>query len=358
MREDRYEIGSEFALDAALLAPQADTLIDRLQPYRTAFYKNGRSAIRSVLRQIKGKRALLPSYICQSVIDAFERENYAVMFYTIRTDFTMDMDEIMQLLSGEADVFLLMHYYGTLQSTDDLQQLRELCSAGAVAIVEDTTHSLLTSLHTVGDYCVASLRKWFALPDGGVAYSLDNELSDEPAAAEPSFANARAAGMFLKGLYLDGLSEENELYRQLFVGAEHRIDQELEVGAISTFSRQVLDTFHAGNAAGIRSGNAAYLAERLNNRFVRPAIGMYGEGECPFFYPLYVVDRNAFRGYLNRNRIYCPVHWPITDRRLLAWSAVREISEHVISIPIDQRYTHADMNYIAKIVNEYEESRE
>lgn len=38
------------------------------------------------------------------------------------------------------------------------------------SIVEDTTHSVFSVRRTIGDLCVCSLRKWFALPGGGALY--------------------------------------------------------------------------------------------------------------------------------------------------------------------------------------------
>lgn len=298
---------------------------------------------------------MLPGYICQSVIDAFEQEDYFISFYNINKDFSIDIDDVNRKLDDTVDIFFLMHYFGKLQRDDDLRTIRNLCRNCSTAIVEDTTHSILTRTQTIGDYCVASLRKWFALPDGGVAYRGSGELDDAPLCNNRSFANARAAGMFLKGLYLDRLVDVNEIYRDLFAKAEEWMDEESEAGAISEFSKQLLAAFHVGNAARRRNENAKYLAENINSRFVKPALGTYNSVEFPIFYPLYVDNRDEFRSYLNRHHIYCPVHWPIEDKRLLEFTHVQHISERLISIPIDQRYDLAAMEYICRIINQYDE---
>ncbi|SDX28617.1 DegT/DnrJ/EryC1/StrS family aminotransferase [Paenibacillus sp. CF384] len=353
MGQKRFEIGSEFPLDAANLSTKEDTFGHRLKAYQSVFYSSGRGALRGVLRQLQGERALLPAYICQSVIDAFEEENYTVCLYRIKTDLSIDLEDVRSKLHEDTDILFLMHYFGRLQSENDLVHLRDLCDASSAKIIEDTTHSILTQSHSIGDYCVASLRKWFALPDGGVAYCVSGRLDEAPEASEYSFTNARAAGMFLKGLYLNGLAEGNEMYRGLFMDAENGIDNDNKVEAISHFSNELLNTFHVGKAAATRIQNKAYLAENIHNRFVTPVFDKQDSKECSFFYPLFVENRDVFRRYLNENSIFCPVHWPIDDHRLLEFADTRYISEFLISIPIDQRYSLAEMEYICNVINKY-----
>ncbi|QHW32607.1 hypothetical protein GZH47_18485 [Paenibacillus rhizovicinus] len=355
MTHQRIEIGSEFSLDAQHSIPKDDTFLHRLEDFQTMYYRSGRSAIRGVVSQINGRRALIPAYICQSVIEAFEQENYILDFYTINKDFSIDIDDVSRKLTEATDVFFLMHYFGKLQSDDDLQTIHNLCRSCAATIVEDTTHSILTKPRTVGDYCVASLRKWFALPDGGVAYRVSGELNAAPNCVNRSFTNARAAGMFLKGLYLEGLTGGHEVYRDLFAKAEKWMDGDNEAGEMSELSKQFIAGFDVGDAVSKRGENANYLADHINNRFVSPALGTYRAEESPFFYTLYVEKRDGFRSYLNRHHIYCPVHWPIEDQRLFEFATVKYISEHLISIPIDQRYDLVAMEYISRIINQYEE---
>jgi len=350
----RFEIGSEYSLDATCLYSNEDNLFNWLQGFQTVYYNNGRSAIRGVLRHIKGKRALLPAYICQSVIQAFEREHYSIDFYNINTDLFMDVDDVKRKCTLDTDIFFVMHYYGTLQNQNDLATIQNLCSTLSITIIEDTTHSILTKVQTIGDYCVASLRKWFALPDGGVACSLSQKIDAVPSRKEMYFANARIAGMFLKGLYLNRLTDCSKTYRKLFDEAERMIDEESEIFGISDFSKELVKVFDIGVSAKKRKENEAYMHRNINNPFVKPVFQEFNIDICPFMYPLYVENRDEFRSYLNQNKIYCPVHWPIGEKRLIEYDAVRYISEHIISIPIDQRYGISDMKFLCGIINKYQ----
>lgn len=353
MTKIRFEIGSEYSLDAKCLSPKEDNLINRLFGFHTVYYSSGRNAIRGVLRQLKGKKALLPAYICQSVILAFEQEQYSVDFYNVNTDLFIDVDDLQKKCTPETDILFVMHYYGVLQNQNDLVVIKNLCRTLFITIIEDTTHSIFTKVHTIGDYCIASLRKWFALPDGGVAYSLSQNIDAVPLSNGMSFSDARAAGMFLKGLYLKGLADCNEIYRKLFSDAEKMIEAESKIFAISNFSYELLKDFDVGNAIQKRKENADYLYKNINNPFAKTIFKELNIEVCPFFYPLYIENRYKFQSYLNQNKIYCPVHWPIGDLLLFEYGDIRYISEHIISIPIDQRYTVFDMEYLCSIINGY-----
>lgn len=353
MTRKRFEVGSEYSLDAAYLFAQEDNLYSRLQNFQTVYYNSGRSAIRSVLRHLKGKKALLPAYICQSVIQAFEHEQYSVDFYKIKTDLSIDVEDIKEKCTSGTDILFVMHYFGSLQNQNDLTDIKNLCNTSSLTIIEDTTHCILTKMQIIGDYCVASLRKWFALPDGGAAYSLSQKIDAAPLSNVMPFTNARTAGMFLKGLYLNGLIDGNEIYRKLFFEAERMIDEENEIFAISNLSNELLKAFDVEKAAERRKENGKFLQKNINNPYIKPIFQDIYIDICPFFYPLYVENRDKFRNYLNKNKIYCPVHWSIEDKRLLEYDAVRYMSENMISIPIDQRYSVSDMGYLCSIINGY-----
>ncbi|GIO12291.1 hypothetical protein J19TS2_18460 [Cohnella xylanilytica] len=348
------EVGSEYFLEAAGVSATDERLEAMLGGYRAAYYDSGRSALRSVLSDVAGRKALVPAYICQSVIQAFREEGYKPVFYGIRRDLSIDMEDIREKLNAGIDVFFFMNYYGVLQNTEHLKELRGLCDTLNCVIIEDTTHSLLTRIRTIGDYGIASLRKWFALPDGGVAYSSERPVRTAERIERSAFSDKRTAGMFLKGLQLRGEGEYNAIYRRLFAEAESDLDNQRNINAMSEFSRGLLASFPTGKSKRIRLENADYLAAHIRNPLVTALFPKYDRDACPFFYPVYVAERDRFREYLNRHRIYCPVHWPIEENGLVDVGDVRFISERILSLPIDQRYSTADMRYLCAVINEYD----
>ena len=67
----------------------------------------------------------------------------------------------------------------------------------------------------------------------------------------------------------------------------------------------------------------------------------------PSFFILSVERKDDLRQYLSSKKIFCPVHWPQVD------GVSNEISETLLSIPVDSRYDGKDMKIIASYVNQF-----
>ena len=75
--------------------------------------------------------------------------------------------------------------------------------------------------------------------------------------------------------------------------------------------------------------------------------------EIPIGLILLVKDRDKLRKYLFKKRIFTSIHWPIKQKLSKAtFKFDYYLANHLITIPIDQRYTKKDMYYIAKTVLE------
>lgn len=132
------------------------------------YFDSGRSALRFAARSLRSGTILLPECICDSVITAFS--GHTPRFYRLTPSLEIDMDDLLSKLNGEVSAVFLMHYFGAVQPRAILEQLEAARLRYGFSIVEDTTHSVFSARRTIGDLCVCSLRKWFALP-GAVRYT-------------------------------------------------------------------------------------------------------------------------------------------------------------------------------------------
>ena len=73
------------------------------------------------------------------------------------------------------------------------------------------------------------------------------------------------------------------------------------------------------------------------------------ENKTPLFVPIYVQDRNKVRKYMFQHNVFCPVHWPLEG---LSLKKGAEMAEHELSLIVDQRYTHKDMEYILDLLSQ------
>lgn len=360
------EIGSEYHLNFTDIEISNSNIYMLLKDYNTFFTNYGRTAIYLMYRHIVEKygghetKVLLPSYICDSVLQVFPREN--TVFYDLKEGFEIDSCSVVELITtGNFDrgIFFLMHYFGKTVSSEDLVQIRKLCTEHQITIIEDTTHSIFTSPCTVGDFCIASLRKWMAIPEGGVIYSR-NPLPEEWKDLSHAHTSHKIEAMMLKNLFL-GYAEPyvdfketefvNHAYRNMFVNEEKTIGQ--EIYGISDLSAFLLMCQDVECIMGIRRQNYQYLNKRLQDS----GIFLYDEKKyhsakeaVPFAAVLLLNEgkkRDLFRTYLEEHKIYCAVHWPIKDEEQLKLQNVRKWTRQIISLPIDQRYGIKEMDYLA-----------
>ncbi len=66
-------------------------------------------------------------------------------------------------------------------------------------------------------------------------------------------------------------------------------------------------------------------------------------------------DRDGLKKMLIKNRIYPPIHWKLpseVDKE--EFSASWQVSKHILTIPIDQRYKTEDMQFVADTLGKFE----
>lgn len=335
--------GGDFALDPAFFTG-SNFYFEHLKKY--LLFDTGRSAILNILKNISCKKALVPNYICKSIIDAFLLQNITIDFYKIDENLDIDTESLEKKIDSEVDIIFFINYFGKIQPQNILSKVRQLSYNNNITIIEDTTHSIFTKTRTIGDYCIASLRKWFSLPDGAIAYSDTNKLVDYSKCTNNTFVKLRKKAMNLKyDSRLCGV--EDESYLEYFEKAEQFIDNQNCIYKISDFSLNILKTYNYETMIQQRKENFLYLEQYLKNKEITKLLKS-NSTLVPLFYPIYIKERDYFKQYLYRHNIFCPIHWPHIEIGNL-W----EHQKNIISLVIDQRYSHKDMEKIVDIINAY-----
>lgn len=346
--ENNIELGSEFNLDVDELSIVDNNLYSYFENYHAQWFDYGRSALRS-LRIPKNQKVLLPEFICESVINCFIAEN--IVFYRIDEYFQIDIKDLIKKLNGTIGVIYIAHYFGHLQNKHLLERLRELANKYGCIIIEDITQSLFSIHNYYGDYVIGSVRKWMQTPQGGFMFSNRHSLP-ENIMIQRSKDNSRAIGMILKDLYLKVGYNSNLKYREIFANCENNIDKSEQIKKISNFAEFIIRCVNIDDVKKRRINNTKYLVGYLKEMGIYPALE-FREDECPLVVPIRVNNRNNFRKYLMENKIYCAVHWPFDGFQLHNRSNAKWNAETLISLPIDQRYGHTEMDYMISIISRY-----
>ncbi|MBR1598329.1 MAG: hypothetical protein IJ661_05345 [Lachnospiraceae bacterium] len=346
------ELGSNYDLDITQLNEVSNNVQSYLGGCAKVYTDSGRSAIRFLLQKCTKVKVLLPSYICRSVVDCFD-EGWDIEYYTVNERLEADMDEVKRLLDSSVGIIYVMHYFGILQGREFLDYIIEKKKQYNYIILEDTTHSFLTGSNKIGDYIICSLRKWFPIPDGGVLYSYSHELPQNELPNNGMSATVTEA-MLMKYLYLQRGADCNQEYRDMFARAEKELDNREGISCISDMSAVLLDYFDIDLIAERRRENWNYLQENMNFGGIIPVYRSKANSFVPFTFPVMVEDRDNFRKYMIENKIYCAIHWPMETEEQQQIEMNRRIGQHIISLPIDQRYSIEEMRYMVKIMKRYD----
>lgn len=349
-RGNSVQLGSEFDLNLHDLKIVPNSVFEYFKDMNYCLFESGRSALKAIAAVMGGGQVLIPEYICESVIKCFPIDQIA--FYKLKENLQIDADDLLNKINRNTAAVYLMHYFGSLQPESVLPLLREEKEKYGFSIIEDTTHSIFSQKQTVGDYCVASLRKWFALPNGGVLYSNNsfclNSCYDRPRSTD----NDKAYAMILKNLHLSGRIDCNLEYRTIFTACEEKLDKQNEIKRISDLTEFLLNCNDICEMVKRRTSNLNYLKNKLSSTGIKEMCD-FTQSDCPFTLPIVVPDRDDFRKYLMENNIYCAVHWPFDglarEERPLAVS----LSNSMLSLPIDQRYGEEEMVYLLNVIDAY-----
>ena len=308
-------------------------------------YASGRAALFQILcycRQSLGIRTILiPEYVCDSVVDAARQSTLEIKTYPITDALQMDTNA-----SGKLDAkntaILIVNYFGMADAESQKQYIRT--NYPDAIIIEDDVQAYYAYQKPLGveHFKFTSLRKWFAVPDGGL---VKTKYLMPIAANENTFAATKMAGATLKRIR--ECLNHDELYLELLQRGEELIDANLENG-ISDIAHRLMATFDTNRIAQRRMRNAHVLREGLKRLPHVKELMEQIEDVVPLFIPIYVNNRDEVRRAMFDAGIFCPVHWPNQQT-----AHAQALAKHELSLIIDQRYNEADMNRIVEIVEKY-----
>lgn len=306
-------------------------------------YSSGRAALYQILRylqQEKGvKRILLPDYLCSSVLVPVKVLNLEHCFYPIGEDLNLEQ-EAFRSIYQKGDAVLVINYFGLQDLTEEIAFIRAMYEKAI--IIEDDVQAYYEFKKPLGevDFKFTSLRKTFAVPDGGLVKT-NHPL---PKVEVPNtFGQYKAAAGLLKSMREGNFNDQ--IYLEMFEKGEDLIDSELECG-MSRIAEKLYSIVDDERVKVRRLNNARYLIDELEKVGIRPILPLL-EGHVPLFIPIYLENRDEVRRRLFQHEVFCPVHWPLEGMSLKRGA---DMAEHELSLIVDQRYNMQDMNQIVSLI--------
>jgi dTDP-4-amino-4,6-dideoxygalactose transaminase len=356
------EVGSDFWEYNITPGKESSISINGIGKYKEQkLFVSGRNAIQALCKRLSSssKTVLLPAFTCNTVIQPFVKAEWRIEYYNIKCDLTIDEENLMGLAEKINPCLILVHgYFGfnTLEKSSSI--LKELREKGII-IVEDTTQAFFSSFKkTIADYYVSSLRKWFAVSDGGLLVSVNDYMNIDYEGDKSEIVGIARDAFNTKAQYIKYQQPDlkNEFIKK-YSNLKQIIDECNIICPMTKEAQQAFSNADLENMIYKRRENYNLLLNGLKDNTLLDCIFRdLPEDVVPLYFPVYIgykEHRRAFQQFLADSNIYCPIVWPKPEEYTKDNEIALYIYEHILCIPCDQRYDEDDIKWVIACINEF-----
>jgi dTDP-4-amino-4,6-dideoxygalactose transaminase len=370
---------------ASFFKPGKAALPSLLDGNAVRMVSSGRIAIGLALRAMgigPGDTVLVPAYHSPSMIPPVHWCGAAVVFYRVRPDTTIDLDDIAARIDGSVKAVMATHFFGFPQ---DLRPLRALCDAHGVKLLEDCAHAFFghhagTPVGATGDYAIGSSMKFYPIYEGGCLVSRRHSLAQSLRSAGPGF-EAKAALAALEAAFAHGrlaplrlaLALPLRLKSAVWNALKSRRPSSAGAPALapdssdssfnfdprwidkrsSLFSRLTVRFASRARIVALRRRHYLALQQALEGMpGCRPLFPALPEGACPWIFPVLVEQADAVAASLQADGVpmvrFGAALWPGVDAGVCANSVA--LGRHLIGFPCHQELREAELEHICAAI--------
>lgn len=351
----RWEVGSEFDWSDDALAPSSS---ENLFPENYELFSTATGILLAIERFLKGDRNRLrlhlPTYYCMEVAAKISKVFELCWYRDLPTEPIPDFNSLRPL---PGDLVLAVNLFGVKQGKpwqDWLTQNQD------IILIEDHSHDpfSLWAQQTTAHYAMASLRKTLPIPDGAMIWSGQKMELPRPSKPESSAAAQKLTAMLLKRAYLMGADLSKDSYRILQTESESDLNNDGD-RSVSTLTKNILGSLNISQMRQQRASNTRDFLELIlkENPRCQPLFRNWSANSVPFNSILLCQNheiRQELRRFLISHNIFAPVHWSQPANQLFGNdSQALDLSNRLLTIPTDHRYSYKDMECVAEKVSEF-----
>lgn len=339
------EFGSEFEIEYA-----KDYYFDNICQLKEhyAFTRSGREAIGLAAMAIEKGVVLMPAYCCWSMELPFEQAGFVVEYYKLNEDLSVDLNYLgEQIKKHTPKAVLVMNYFGFVSTAKTVYFIKK--ADENIKVIEDFTQSLFClkeNFNSKVDAYVASIRKSVGVPDGGIIvtslpidYSVLKEGVNTPFVSEHI-----AAGREKMRYRYTGSADDKVTFRKKHGVAGQDIINNYGLYHISEEALSIVEHTIVDTVRVARYNNYMNLYEAIKDiKFINILFAPSKCNQAPFTMVIYTEKRNELQTKLAKVGVYAQVLWPLKDRAKQICSVSKYMEEHMLAIPIDQRYFYDDI---------------
>lgn len=288
---------------------------------------SGRHCLEYLIKAKNIKKLYIPYFLCASVKNLCDKVSCEYDFYKINQDLRPVFDGM--LTGGE--YLYIVNYYGQLMD-DDIKEYKKQYGNIIVDNAQAFFEKPLQNVDTL-----YTCRKFFGVSDGGYLYT-DTSL-DEEIPIDVSYDRVH----YILGRYEEGAAK---FYKES--SDNNRFFATEKLRYMSKLTHNLLCNIDYAFVEETRRKNFEYLHNELKtinrlNIFVPNGA---------FMYPLYVENGKELKKHLIDNKIFVPTLWGDVFDMASEGSLEWDFAENIVPIPVDQRYTTEDMQYILHKIKE------
>lgn len=328
MNPDSDPIGGFFEIE---IPP----IVNPVHPEAIAL-STGRSCLCAVLQYANPKRCFVPHFTCDATLDPFKTFNVEIQFYELDSS----LRPVGLTANEDSDFLLLTNYWGLQRNL-----MAEYSESWGSRLIVDDTHDFHSYHRYPKSWSFTSARKYFGVPDGAFLYVPDEvEKQNVVSPSTERFSE----------ISLQHSVHRNQGHQAQAFGEYQAYEKSLpcELLRISKYAESILSHLDLESAFHRRRQNFNFLAEALNDS---NSLRMnFESASFPFVYPYLPTTPIPRKGYHDQ-QIFVPTLWPdvLTRGNVTCQTAV-QLTENLIPIPIDHRYSSMDMQRIVEVTRTLE----
>jgi hypothetical protein len=298
-------------------------------------FNTGRNALEYILIVNRYSKIFLPYYTCDVILEPVKRLNLKYEFYSIDEDF--EPKELPDNFKKN-EALLYINYFGL--KSNFIAQLAQRINN----LIIDNSQAFF-EFPIPGIDSFYSPRKFFGLPDGGLAYvNRNNTFNIEKLNYDKSIG--RLLHLFTR------IEEGPEAGFHLFRENEKRLSN-LPLMRMSIITERLLRNIDYQNSLKIRNINFYFLHNHLKEFNDLSSVIDNTTINGHMVYPYLKAGNDRLREELIRNKIYVATYWPNVLKLKRSISMELYLAKNLLPLPIDQRYNKSDLKYILDTIKKY-----
>lgn len=351
----RWEVGSEFHWSDDAFKLSSENLL----PEKYELFSTATGTLLGIERLLRGDRDRLrmhlPTYFCMEVAANISQAFELCWYQDLPAELSPDFNTLYAL---PGDLVLAVNLFGVREAKvwQDWRTQNQ-----HITLIEDHSHDpfSLWARESTADYAIASLRKTLPIPDGGMIWSGQKMELPRPAKSE-SFAGAKKlTAMLLKRAYLMGADISKDNYRVIQTEGEEELSIDGD-RSVSSITKNILGSLNISEMRKQRASNTRKFLDIIlkeKHEIYQPLFMNWSEDSVPFNSILLCKNhkiRQELRRFLIAHNIFAPVHWPQPPDKLSGKdSQALDLSNRLLTIPTDHRYSSQDIECVAAKVSEF-----